>query len=52
MSHVRKDCRGRHPVRRREGARWMAREAIQALGGNGYINDYPIGASAARRQAL
>ena len=26
-----------------EKATWMAGEAIQALGGNGYINDYPIG---------
>ena len=24
-----------------EKATWMAGEAIQALGGNGYINDYP-----------
>eukprot|EP00162_Nutomonas_longa_P014620 comp22040_c0_seq1/m.50845 comp22040_c0_seq1/g.50845 ORF comp22040_c0_seq1/g.50845 comp22040_c0_seq1/m.50845 type:complete len:410 (-) comp22040_c0_seq1:69-1298(-) len=26
-----------------ENATWMAGEAIQALGGNGYINDYPTG---------
>jgi isovaleryl-CoA dehydrogenase len=26
-----------------ERATWMALEAIQALGGNGYINDYPVG---------
>lgn len=26
-----------------ERATWMAGEAIQALGGNGYINDYPAG---------
>ena len=26
-----------------EKATWMALEAIQALGGNGYINDYPTG---------
>ena len=26
-----------------EKATWMACEAIQALGGNGYINDYPAG---------
>jgi isovaleryl-CoA dehydrogenase len=26
-----------------EKATWMASEAIQALGGNGYINDYPVG---------
>jgi len=26
-----------------ERATWMALQAIQALGGNGYINDYPCG---------
>jgi isovaleryl-CoA dehydrogenase len=26
-----------------EKATWMAGEAIQALGANGYINDYPAG---------
>jgi isovaleryl-CoA dehydrogenase len=26
-----------------EKATWMGLEAIQALGGNGYINDYPTG---------
>jgi isovaleryl-CoA dehydrogenase len=26
-----------------EKATWMAGEAIQALGGNGYTNDYPVG---------
>ena len=26
-----------------EKATWMALEAVQALGGNGYINDYPLG---------
>ena len=26
-----------------EKATWMALEAIQTLGGNGYINDYPVG---------
>lgn len=26
-----------------EKATWMALEAIQALGGNGYVNDYPTG---------
>src|SRR5262249_13733049 len=26
-----------------EGATWMDLEAIQALGGNGYINDFPTG---------
>ena len=35
-----------------EKATWMALEAIQALGGNGYINEYPDRAPAARRQAL
>ncbi|MEI9888128.1 MAG: acyl-CoA dehydrogenase family protein [Rhizomicrobium sp.] len=34
--------RRRHPLRRREGT-WMALQAIQCLGGNGYINDYPTG---------
>ena len=35
-----------------ERATWMALEAIQCLGGNGYINDYPDRPAAARRQAL
>ncbi len=35
-----------------ERATWMALEAIQCLGGNGYINDFPTGPAAARRQAL
>ena len=35
-----------------ERATWMALEAIQCLGGNGYINDYPDRPPAARRQAL
>jgi isovaleryl-CoA dehydrogenase len=26
-----------------EKATWMAGESIQALGGNGYINDFPVG---------
>jgi isovaleryl-CoA dehydrogenase len=26
-----------------EKATWMAGEAIQALGGNGYINEFPVG---------
>src|SRR3546814_6214570 len=26
-----------------EKATWMALEAIQCLGGNGYVNDYPTG---------
>jgi isovaleryl-CoA dehydrogenase len=35
-----------------ENATKMALDAIQLLGGNGYINDYPTGPPAARRQAL
>ena len=35
-----------------EKATKMALDAIQVLGGNGYINDYPDRAPAARRQAL
>ena len=35
-----------------EKATQVALEAIQCLGGNGYINDYPDRAAAARRQAL
>jgi alkylation response protein AidB-like acyl-CoA dehydrogenase len=35
-----------------EKATWMAGEAIQALGGVGYTNDYPVGPLLARRQAL
>ena len=35
-----------------EKATWMALEAIQCLGGNGYINDYPDRPAAARRQAV
>ena len=35
-----------------EKATWMALEAIQALGGNGYINDYPCRPPPERRQAL
>ena len=35
-----------------EKATWMAGEAIQALGGNGYINEYPTGRLLARREAL
>ena len=43
----RRDARARTPRARsstpREKATWMAGEAIQCLGGNGYINDYPTG---------
>ena len=35
-----------------EKATQMALDAIQMLGGNGYINDYPDRPAAARRQAL
>ena len=35
-----------------ERATWMASEAIQCLGGMGYINDSPDRPAAARRQAL
>ena len=35
-----------------EKATWMAGEAIQALGGNGYINEYRDRPPVARRQAL
>jgi isovaleryl-CoA dehydrogenase len=39
---VRKDCAGAI-LFAAERATWMAGEAIQILGGNGYINDYPVG---------
>jgi len=39
---VRKDCAG-VILYCAEKATWMAVESIQALGGNGYINDYPTG---------
>ena len=35
-----------------EKATWMALEAVQALGGNGYINDFPTGQTAARRKTV
>ncbi len=35
-----------------EKATWMALEAIQALGGNGYINEYPAGTSEIRRMLI
>lgn len=38
----RKDCAGAI-LYAAEKATWMALEAIQTLGGNGYINDYPTG---------
>jgi len=39
---MRKDCAGAILVAA-EKATWMAGEAIQILGGNGYINEYPAG---------
>jgi isovaleryl-CoA dehydrogenase len=42
MRQVRKDCAG-VILYTAEKATWMAGEAIQILGGNGYINDYPVG---------
>ena len=39
---LRKDCAG-VILYAAEKVTWMAGEAIQALGGNGYINDYPTG---------
>jgi isovaleryl-CoA dehydrogenase len=39
---VRKDCAG-VILYAAEKATWMALESIQALGGNGYINEYPTG---------
>ncbi len=44
--------RRRHPLRRRERRPQIALDAVQILGGNGYINDYPTGRLLARRQAL
>ena len=40
--HMRKDCAG-VILYAAEKATWMAGEAIQILGGNGYINEYPVG---------
>jgi isovaleryl-CoA dehydrogenase len=42
VRHLRKDAAGAI-LFASERATWMAGEAIQALGGNGYINDYPTG---------
>ncbi|HUD25813.1 MAG TPA: isovaleryl-CoA dehydrogenase [Burkholderiaceae bacterium] len=39
---VRKDCAGAI-LFAAERATWMAGEAIQILGGNGYVNEYPAG---------
>ena len=42
MRSVRKDCAG-VILYAAEKATWMAGEAIQVLGGNGYINEYRAG---------
>ena len=41
--HHARGRRRRDPLRRRERATEVALDAIQCLGGNGYINDYPTG---------
>jgi isovaleryl-CoA dehydrogenase len=49
---VARACSGKNAIRKdaagailyaAEKATWMALEAIQILGGNGYINEYPTG---------
>jgi isovaleryl-CoA dehydrogenase len=40
--HMRKDCAALI-LMTAEKATWMASEGIQIFGGNGYINDYPLG---------
>ncbi|AJE19794.1 isovaleryl-CoA dehydrogenase [Azotobacter chroococcum] len=42
VRQVRKDCAG-VILYCAEKATWLAGEAIQILGGNGYVNDYPTG---------
>ncbi|WP_246794549.1 isovaleryl-CoA dehydrogenase [Burkholderia perseverans] len=42
VRQARKDCAG-VILYTAERATWMAGEAIQILGGNGYINEYPVG---------
>jgi isovaleryl-CoA dehydrogenase len=42
VRQVRKDCAA-VILYCAEKATWMAGEAIQILGGNGYINEYPVG---------
>jgi isovaleryl-CoA dehydrogenase len=42
VRHVRKDAAG-VILYTAEKATWMAGEAIQIFGGNGYINEYPVG---------
>ncbi len=48
---ARKDAAGAILYAAEKGT-WMALQAIQCLGGNGYINDFSRGAPAARCQAL
>ena len=42
LRQMRKDCAG-VILYTAEKATWMAGDAIQILGGNGYINEYPVG---------
>ena len=42
VRHVRKDCAS-VMLWCAEKATWMAGEGVQIVGGNGYINDYPLG---------
>ncbi len=42
VRQVRKDCAG-VILYTAEKATWMAGEAVQILGGNGYVNEYPTG---------
>jgi len=42
VRHVRKDCAS-VILWTAEKATWMAGEGVQIFGGNGYINDYPLG---------
>lgn len=42
VRQVRKDCAALI-LYTAERATWMAGEGIQLLGGNGYINEYPVG---------
>jgi isovaleryl-CoA dehydrogenase len=42
LRQVRKDCAG-VILYAAEKATWLAGEAIQILGGNGYINEFPVG---------
>ena len=51
VRQVRKDCAALI-LWCAERATWMAGEGISIFGGNGYINEYPLGRLVARRQAL